>query len=330
VRERAFREFLANRGIDSSTADKQVAYIQQVEKYLHKGAPHWTLGDLNQSSTQAVVDGMIDRGENTIENLQALLRYAKVIENQTLFVTIFQMLDGYEAMEGLHQKLGEVVGEDLRDVVFEDMPLPPLGLSRREKARYTYRIMKRLLEIFEESTCREIFKDSLRYLPDNYFTEAKEDYWEKCDGDIDRYLTMKSQKFMDLLQYYHKQNELFFGQEITNEVLAFVDAHQEMGGGVRQGNIIFETKIPYNTKEYLKETDPGMKRYLYCHCPWVKESLKGGVLKVSPLFCQCSAGFHKKPYEVIFGESIKAEVLANVLNGDLFCRFAIHLPDGIC
>jgi hypothetical protein len=37
------------------------------------------------------------------------------------------------------------------------------------------------------------------------------------------------------------------------------------------------------------------------------------------------AGFHKKPWEVIFGRTIQADVLESVLQGDMRCRFAIHL-----
>jgi hypothetical protein len=47
---------------------------------------------------------------------------------------------------------------------------------------------------------------------------------------------------------------------------------------------------------------------------------------VSAQFCRCSAGFHKKPWEVIFDQKLEAEVLESVLQGDMRCRFAIHLP----
>ncbi len=36
----------------------------------------------------------------------------------------------------------------------------------------------------------------------------------------------------------------------------------------------------------------------------------------------------KKPWEVIFEGPLEAEVLESVLQGDLRCRFAIHLPAG--
>jgi len=48
---------------------------------------------------------------------------------------------------------------------------------------------------------------------------------------------------------------------------------------------------------------------------------------VTPTWCQCSAGFHKRPYEVIFDQPVQAEVLQNVLQGDPVCRFAVYLPE---
>jgi hypothetical protein len=327
MNEQPFRDYLLKLGLDQDAIDSQVAFIQDLEKYLQENALGLSLEDLNHASTQAVVDGMIDRGENSIENLLAIARYAKMSENQAMFVCVFQMLDGYEVMDNLYQKMADMAGEELRDVIFEDMSLPPLGLSRREKAQYTSRIMTRLEEIFEENICRDLLKDSLRHLPDEYYLEDKKDYWETCDGDIDKYLNLKGQKFLDTLKNCQEKGELFFGQEITDEVIAFVDDNPEIGGGVREGNIIYETKIPYNTKAFLAETDPAKKRYHYCHCPWAKETINNDTIAVSPIFCQCSAGFHKRAYEVIFGQSLQAEVLESILNGDPVCRFAIHLPD---
>lgn len=326
MEEKDFRAYLSRLGIVPADIDRQVKFIESLEAFLQTKAPGWTLETLNHASTQAVVDGMIDRGENTYDNLLAMVRYAKLIDNKAMFVTVFQMLDGYEAMERLHGKLADIAGEELRDVIFDDMPLPPLGLSRREKAQYTSRIMARLEEIFEENTCRELLKNSLRYLPDEYYLDDRDDYWKTCDGDIDQYLILKGKKFLDRLKDCKAKGELFFGQEITDEVIDFVEANPEIGGGVRKGTVVYETKIPYNTKAFLSETDPARKRYHYCHCPWAKETLNNDSMAVSPIFCQCSAGFHKRAYEVIFNEQLEADVVQSVLNGDPVCRFAIHLP----
>ncbi len=324
--EQNFREHLTALGHSTEEIDSQVKFIASLEANLDRSVPSWMLKDLNPAFVQSMVDEMIDRGENTVENLATLARYAKVIENTPMYETIFHLLDGFDVMENLYEKLAAMVGEDLRDIIFEDMPLPPLGLSRREKARYTYRIMRRLEEIFEESMCRRLLDDSLHNLPNKYYASAKTDFYVTCEGDMDRYLLFKRQKFIESLKDHFDRGELFCGQEITEEVIGFVESNVEIGGGVREGSIIYETKIPANTKAFLAETDPQLKKYHYCHCPWAKESLRSGALTVPATFCQCSAGFQKRPYEFIFDQPLKAEVLQSLLNGDPVCRFAIHLP----
>ena len=107
--------------------------------------------------------------------------------------------------------------------------------------------------------------------------------------------------------------------------MEYISREPEMGGGVRIGKVVYETKIPFLTKQYLAESDPTLKRYYYCHCPWAREAIKDGE-KVAPIFCNCSAGFHKKPWEAALGQRIEADVLQSVLRGDERCRFAIHLP----
>lgn len=327
MQKQAFRTYLNKIGLDNGKIDEQIAFLEGLESHLHELAPDWSFEDLNAASVQSVVDGMIDRGENTLDNLRAMARYANVIENQDMYFTIFRMLDGHEAMDELYGRLGSFVGEDLRDVIFEDLPLPPLGISQRDKSRYAYRVMRSLEEIFEERTCREVLQDSLRILPGAWYEDAKQDFYEVCDADMDRYLILKGEKFVNRLKQCQENDELFFDQKINDAVIEFVVDNPEMGQGVRKGNIIYETKIPNNTIAYLEETDPVKKRYHYCHCPWAKESLRPGSLKVSATFCQCSAGFHKKPYEVIYGQTLKADVLQSVLDGDPICRFAIHLPE---
>jgi hypothetical protein len=61
----------------------------------------------------------------------------------------------------------------------------------------------------------------------------------------------------------------------------------------------------------------------------VKESLKQGPSGIPASFCACSAGFHKRRWEVIFGQKLKAEIVESVLRGDDWCKIAIHLPEGI-
>jgi hypothetical protein len=174
--------------------------------------------------------------------------------------------------------------------------------------------------------CRDFLSASLRDLPDRYFRGEKQKY-QKAQ-DIAEYLKKRHQSFVERLKECQRQGQLFFVQEITDEVVVFVQEDLEIGGGRREGNIVYETKIPYMTKQYLAESNPTMKRYYACHCPWVREAIRRGDVRLFEDFCSCSGGFHKKPFEVIFGQTLKVDVLESVLKGDERCRFAIHLPEG--
>ncbi len=327
MKETIFRSYLAARGLPLALINPQIEFIQRLESGLQQKVPTWTLEDLNGGSAQAIVDDLIDQGENSPENLQAIAHYARAINNSPLYTAIFCMLDGHEAMDQLFDRLGAYAGEDLRDIIFEDLPLPPLGLSRREKARYTYRIINRMEMIFEKSTTREILKDGLHLLPEGSYADEQRLFDEDCQGDIDQFLLIKGQRFIQRLEGHRDSGELFFGQEINDDVIAFVRSNPQIGQGERVDKIIIETKIPYNTAAYLSETDPVKKRYHSCHCPWVRESLLKKDFTVSETFCECSAGFHKKRYEVIFGIPLRAEVLQSALAGDDVCQFAIYLPE---
>jgi hypothetical protein len=130
-----------------------------------------------------------------------------------------------------------------------------------------------------------------------------------------------------LLQECQADGKLFFSQEITDEVVQYVEDHPETECGVREGNILYITKIPYNAKQYLTETDPTLKRYYACHCPWAREAIKKENIRLNPIFCSCSGGYSKKPWEVIFGQILQVEVLESALKGDFRCRFSVHLPE---
>jgi hypothetical protein len=236
-----------------------------------------------------------------------------------------ELLDGSEALNGLYEKLGQAVGEQIRDEVFAGIEIPPLGTPSSEKPRITQAVMERMERLVDAETCQEILSGSLRNLEDAWYLDERAKYAE-C-RDIDEYLERKGREFIAQLEQIRDDGRLFFTQPITDEVIDFVRSHAEIAQGVRDGAVLYEVKIPYMTREYLAETDERMKRYYYCHCPWVRESLKEGDVRVSPTFCQCSAGFHKKSWEVIFEQRLEAEIVESVLKGDPWCKIAIHLPE---
>lgn len=187
--------------------------------------------------------------------------------------------------------------------------------------------MQRLDAFQDQQSYAQLFSSSFRDLPDEHYLRDRQKYQEL--GDIDQFLAYQRARFIEELEGYRDSGRPFFAQPIDQDVIDFVLSDPEMPSGVRQGNILYANKIPYMTKLFLEESDPRLKRYYACHCPWARESILQEEGPVSANFCQCSAGFHKKALEVVFGQPLRAEVLESALQGDNRCRFAIYLPENL-
>jgi hypothetical protein len=320
-----FCQFLLPRQLSDGQVEQHMLIASRFEACLASLNPPLTLETASGEAAQAFVDQLISEGGNSYNNLVALARYGYFCKNNALYVAILELLDGEEAFGGMYRKVGEVAGAEKRAKVFGEIEIPPLGTSSHKKAQITRIVMERLDHLVDAETQARIFSDSFRDLPITYYEKDKQKYQEI--GDFDQYLEFKRAEFIAMLERLLAEGRLFFSQEIAQEVIDFVRADPEISQGVREGNILYVTKIPYMTKQYLAETNPNLKRYYACHCPWARESLRDGETPVSAKFCQCSAGFHKKSWEVIFGKPLQADVLESVLKGDSRCRFAIHLPD---
>ncbi len=317
-----FRQMLRERKVPEDQLEQQIGLAERFEAWVleRTGGRPATADDVLAFSGILVEEGL-----NTWDNYITLARYSRFVRNDEAFVAFVELWDGSEVPESLYEKLGQAVGEQKRDEVFTGIEIPPLGTPSSAKPGFTQAVMERLERLVDAETCQEILSGGLRHLEDEWYLEDRIKYAE-C-ANIDEYLERKGREFIAQLERIRDEGGLFFTQPITDEVIDFVRTHPEIGRGVRDGDILYEVKIPYMTAEYLAETDEGMKRYYYCHCPWVRESLREGDLSVSPTFCLCSAGFHKKSWEVIFDQPLKAEIVETVLRGDRWCKIVIHLPE---
>lgn len=317
--------FLEARSLSENEIDQSVAMVARYEAYLRAGDRQKSLENSTKEDFQAFSAVMIEAGLNTYEHYVALARYGLFCDNNALYIAVLDLLDGAEALDNLYTKVAQEVGEEGRDAIFSGLERLPLGTPNSEKPAAMQTAVERLELNLDSESSERILGSGLRDLEDDWYLEERTKY-QACQT-IDHYLDQKGKEFISQLEEIKASGKLFFNQEITDEVIDFVDRVPEIRQGVREGDILYEIKIPHMSKEYLSETDETKKRYYYCHCPWVKESLKSGSSDVPARFCNCSAAFHKKPWEVIFEQPLQAEIIESVLQGDLWCKIAIHLPE---
>ncbi len=320
-----FRTYLQEKKLPEEHLDPFVALVERFERFLEASGCSDDIGSASPDDVDAFSATLIAEGDNAWDNYIALLRYAAFSKNRPFFIAVMEYLDGAEALGNLHKKVGETLGEAKRNEIFQGIDLPPLGTPNTEKARRTQPVIDRL-EAADPEACKAILGSSLRDLEDAWFEDAKTTFPET--GSVDDFLKKRREDFLAELEKHKREGTWWFVQVITDEVIDFVRQNPEVTTGVREGNVVYEAKIPYMAAEYLAETDQRMKRYYYCHCPWVRESIRSGGPEVSSAFCNCSSAFHKKKWEVIFEQPLRAEVVETVLRGDPWCKFAIHLPEG--
>ncbi len=317
-----FRELLKKRKLAAKKIAAAVALAERFEAFIDS-----TGGKPDAETTWAFCEVLIREGQNTFDNLLALARYGQFIKNNAVYVAVLELLDGREAQGNLYRRVGELFGRELRDEVFAGIGVAPLGTPSTEKPGYMFPVLERLTNNVGRRAVEQLLSACLRDLPDEYYRNDRRAYVRA--RNIDTYLVAKHCSFVRTLRKCQKAGELFFAQEITDQVVEFVRQNQEIETGVRVGDTLYVTKIPYNAKRFLAEEEPLLRRYYACHCPWAREAIRTGTVAVDSIFCNCSGGFSKKPWEVIFGQTLRVEVLESALRGDMRCRFAIHLPENL-
>jgi len=320
---KGFKSFCGKSKLDKETIQVNVKMVEGFEAFLKKTSQRKDLGNVTLIDLKRFVTHLMKSGMNTRDSFLALLRYARFINNREVEVALLELLDGSNVLENLSDVLRQSVGKSKHKEIFKGIELPPLGTSSKEKPRITKKFMERLETSLGEDKCREILLSGPHAGPKEYYLEERKTFL-KSKG-IDDFLEKRHKEYVEELEKRMKDRTLYFTQEINDAVVEYVRNTPTCQNGVREGDVIYITKIPYMAKEYLCEKDLKKKRYYYCHCPWVREAIISN-MRISPNFCYCSAGFEKRPWDVIFDRPVKADVIETVLKGDLICKFAIHVP----
>jgi hypothetical protein len=185
-------------------------------------------------------------------------------------------------------------------------------------------ILKRLEEKIGEDKTIDLLKPCLHGRPGS-LEKDRADFLRL--NNIDEFLKLKKLELIERLQKHQKEGTLEFAQYIDDDVIDFLKNTPSLSPGIREGNIIISTKMPYQTKKHIEAKDNRMKGFYSCYCPWVRGAIKDGTEKeLFSHFCHCSAGFTKKYWDVIFDQPTKVEPIETPLIGGLLCKFRIYIP----
>ncbi|MFW9991579.1 MAG: hypothetical protein ACFFD4_05935 [Candidatus Odinarchaeota archaeon] len=319
-----FKQRLIDKNNPSEVIDEAISLLTEFKTFLEKKKKNFagtSADDFYEFSSL-----LIKENNNTPLAYEVFIVFGEFTGNKSLVKWGREVFDGHEVMNNLSKRLTEEFGEETRNEIFAETEVPPLGIGPEEKPAYTKTLITRLADKFDAETCERFLIKGLR----DPYTEWRKPDREKYlqSENLDEFMKKKRETFIKALEKHRDENTLFFTQEINDQVVDYVRNNPDLvEGGVRKGNVIYETKIPHETIKFLNETDPRMKAYYYCHCPWVKEAIKDGtVTEIPRVFCNCSGGYYKTYWEIVLEQPVEAKVLNTVLQGDPYCRFALTLP----
>ncbi len=318
MQDEKFIEYLKSRNKQETIIEKQVGFVKEIDDYLINekkslGIDKSYLKDLQAFLKQWDVDKSIKS-----EFLLAMKNYSKATDNTNMIANVNRLLGRGTWLSRLEETLNEYVGEELQQQIMEaGRPIKHTSTPAK-KAVWAKCMMECLEANVDEKTCKEILNNNL------HFKSPKSPSFKKL-----KRMYEKSGNIDVVLQYLHDKWKKIIGDRYgyDSSEYKYVEADPTIEAGIREGNIVYVSKIPFKIKQFIESKNEQTKRYQYCHCAWVRDSItKSEEDQVSHTFCNCSGGWHKVPFEAIFDQTLEVDLVKSVLKGDDICTFAIHLP----
>ena len=280
---------------------------------------------INEELLDQMIEFMVKHKLNDYKNFVVLMRYYRLIDRKDLFIHLTKYTGMIGVIENIIDRLKRIHGHDLADKILKDYQVPVLGTSPYQLPDYARDLTIILEQNLSEDEANLVLSGNNHSIPEKAMIPEKIEY--ENSKNLETYLKERHQRKVKELTEHYQQNKVWFEQIITQDVIDFVKANQEVLSARLDNDKLYITKIPYDTLNFLKSEDLTSKKYYACHCPFAREAIKAKRTDIPERFCYCSAGFAKYPFEVILGQELKIKVIETALGNGTLCKFEIDLKN---
>ena len=326
MNESEFKLYLEENKVEKNLITIFIDLLKEYEAYL------LTLGlNLDISPSEKIVEyseNLVSKDESSVLGfLRAITHYANYSKSHEYITKVIDISESYNAMDNLYSRVAEIYGDSIRNEIFNELVIPPVGIHPEKKPDFTKKILRRLKKKIGKNKTIELLSPCLHGRPPD---DIEGDKKLLLELGLDGFLQKKHQDLVSRLEKHRDEGTLEFAQKIDDEIVNYVKSHPIIAHGVRKENIIFVSKLPYQMRKLLDAKNDRMKRFFLCYCPWVRGAIKNATENEIPeYFCNCSAGWYKLYWDQIFDHPVTVEPVATGLSGALECKFAIKIPENI-
>ena len=311
--------------ISASEVEIKTALDSLMSHLIFLDSNNTTIEKASIPLVKSYIASLISKKRNTLPILLALARSYYLAGNSDVYIYFTQILERDNVIENLSIHISKTAGSKISKEIFNSANLPAVGAPPDTALSFTRNLVNILESNLTVSECKKSLTVNAHGIPASSFAGEREKFLKAAS--LESYLKDSHNRAVQNLAEHAENGTVWFEQTITRKVVEFVKKNPEVLGGVLRDNKIYLTKIPYKPDEWLYETDPDKKRYLYCHCPMARESLNGHPSEIPSLWCNCSAGFAKQKFNAVFDRDVDALLVESVIGGSDRCRFAITVPD---
>ena len=304
--------------IENEKIDEYSQSVTNFEFYIKKD-----IKDADKKDIKKYIDYLIKSNNNTYNNVIHFARCFYYLNKKVEYIHMTKYFNTIGVLENIIDRITLYESKEKQEEMIKEIVLPPFGTDSEALPKYTKDFMKTLTKHLPKISCQKVLAGNNHRLPKEVFLKEKELYDNA--KSFSSYLKDRHERKVEELKRHYEENIVWFEQIITKEAIEYVASNQEILSGVIRDDKLYITKIPYEIDKYLKEEDNKLKRYYACHCSFVRESILSESEDIPKEWCNCSAGFAKFPFEIIFGRELDVKLLKTPIDGDDVCRFVIDL-----
>jgi len=247
-REKDFRSYLVTRNADEKTQNFSVELVDDFLSVMEEQGMDFPENDL--ADIKYYAHNKIAGKPDAYERIIGLARYCRFSNHDAGLFYLVTMCGTIGVLDSMQARMRLVLGDEEADKIISTMKNPPLGSvyeAYPEVVNSMLSVMQRSLPI---KTCRKILAGNHHGIPVEKFNYDKEKFKEL--GSIDDYLKFRTSSMLEEMELCMNEGRMWYEQKITPRVLEFVRANPEIQAGVREGNTVYITKIPYDPEAKRK------------------------------------------------------------------------------